>query len=258
MGQKSHLESVNENENIYDYMSKYAKLSKEQIQVKLQFDGENIDRNSLFKEYHNKNNLIAFYVSNFEQKSISEIKKQPSIGQYGFQKQQIYESPGLNNNNSLKCLNDEQINKSSAMSLESSQNVENFVSLQSLQITQCYFCQQLINDDEQVQLPCQHFYHVKCLNILVENQLIQKKPNLQCLCNQKVQFQILYLLGDKYNAEAQKYRFILNQLQSIEESLKVYQQYRKCNKSKICNFFYLHQSSLKEEHKICPSCLIAS
>ncbi|CAK69438.1 unnamed protein product (macronuclear) [Paramecium tetraurelia] len=225
---------VDPNQKIYDYMCKIFERPKNNIIVQIS-PTEKIDQEEYFSKFMNENlDKIAFYVLDSNGCSIQytnqPYKKQTSITQYGYCSQET-----------------DEISLSRTLTRNiSSQNFD-IGTVKVIQTNVCTFCTTQIEEDD-IQTSCQHFYHAKCFKLIIENQLLQKSPVLNCMCKIQLNLSSLFRLDDK---------FILNQLSALEKNIqkKFGNEFRKCKNVKSCKFFYLHLPFIQDQHEYCPECL---
>ncbi|CAD8079355.1 unnamed protein product [Paramecium sonneborni] len=108
----------------------------------------------------------------------------------------------------------------------------------------CEYCQKKV-EKQQIILQCLHTYHEDCLKEFFQNQILQKKPILNCLCNNKItNINKMKFLEDRLLQQLYK-----NQLNAIEE--KYQNKFRKCNK---CRFMHIEEKQMQQQQKICYQC----
>ncbi|CAD8193690.1 unnamed protein product [Paramecium octaurelia] len=254
--------NVDPNSKIYDYMSKIFEMPKNSIIVKIS-PTENIDKEDYFSKFKNANTShIAFYVYDSNGCSLEyvnpQFKKSTSITEYGYCSQENDETSLSRTqiNNSSKIFYEDKLEQIITMTRNISQQNFDSGSVKSLQNNMCTFCMVLI-EEASIETSCFHYFHTNCFKLIIENQLFQKAPILNCLCKMQLNLKSLLYLDDKYEAESFKHRFILNQLSALEKNIQNQfgNEFRKCKNVKSCNFFYMHLPFIQKQHEFCPNCL---
>ncbi|CAK66242.1 unnamed protein product (macronuclear) [Paramecium tetraurelia] len=240
-------------EKIKKFLCEQYRLAEKDIAVKI--DGITCDSSDSFDKYIKDNQplkVVIFDIDTLiadyqelqqirEQSSIENNQSQLENTQTKILKSEMSTQYDLSDNNEGKV-------PYSIISIQQSSQMFSQIIYQNMN---CFYCHQDIKQDI-ISTPCQHFYHPDCFDQFIYNNLQLSSPTLQCLCNQKLQVQILQILGlEKFRTY--KETLLENQLFYLQQHYK--SKIGRCIDNQHCKFWFFNQFKSQIHKKIiCHQC----